>query len=107
MKNLAALFFALSITATAQADYFACQISQSGSVLASVEAEYKVFNASVEHEAIVCEGHITGRSTSVKLSIKNSDIVSESTEIGPTASAILSTVPRHNELDIVCSCGMQ
>jgi hypothetical protein len=107
MKNLAALFFLLSVTATAQADYFACQISQAGSVLASAEAEYKVFNLSVEAEGYVCAGQISDRSTSAKLTLKGTDLVSESTEVGPSASASLSTVPRHNELDIICSCGMQ
>lgn len=107
MKTLAALFFALSVSATAQADYFACQISQFGTVLASVEAEYKVFTAAVEAEGFLCEGQITGRTTSVKLTNKNTSEVAESSEVGSTASTYLSTLPRHNEFDVICFCGMQ
>lgn len=107
MKTLAALFLVLSVSATAQADYFACQISQTGTVLALVEAEYKVFVASVEAEGFLCEGQITGRATSVKLTNKNTEEVSQSTEQGPSASTHLSTLPRHNEFDVICSCGMQ
>lgn len=107
MKILSALLLVLSVSATAQADYFACQISQGGSVLAAVEAEYKVFTASVEAEGFVCEGNITGRATSVKLTNKNTDEISESTEQGPSASTYISTLPRHNEFDVICSCGMQ
>ena len=108
MKKLAALFFVvLSVSATAQADYFACQISQGGSVLASVEAEYRVLNASVEAEGFVCEGRINGNNTDVKLSVKGSDYSVENSEYGSTATVYMSTVPRHNELDMVCHCGMQ
>lgn len=107
MKILAALFLVLSVSATAQADYFACRISQGGSVLASVEAEYRVYTASVEAEGFVCEGKINGRATTVKLTNKNTSEVAESTEQGPSASTYLSTLPRHNEFDMICSCGMQ
>ena len=107
MKTLAALFLILTVSATAQADYFACQISQSGIVLASAEAEYKVFNIAVEADGYRCEGKITGNITSAKLTLIGTDISSESSEVASTASTSLSTVPRHNELDINCFCGMQ
>ena len=107
MKKIAVILLAISVSATAQADYFACQISQGGSVLASVEAEYRVLNASVESDGFVCEGRINGRNTDVKLSVKGSDYSVENSELGGSAEVSMSTVPRHNELDIYCSCGMQ
>lgn len=108
MKKLTSVFFiVLSMSAAARADYFACQISQGGYVFATVEAEYKVLNASVEADGFVCEGRINGRNTEVRLSVKGSTDFVESSEYGSTASVYMSTLPRHNEFDIACRCGMQ
>lgn len=108
MKNQFFLVFILvsGLSAAAHADYFKCEIEQMGTVLASQEAEYRVLNAAVSVDDYLCEGKIIGNETQVSLTDLAGNRVSTASVKGSVASTSLSTVPRHNELDIVCTCGM-
>lgn len=100
------IIFISAFTASAHADYFKCEIEQMGSILGSQEAEYRVLEASVSVDGFLCEGRIKGYETQVKLTDLTGDRVSEASQKASTASTSLSTVPRHNELNIICTCGM-
>lgn len=107
--KMSLLLFALvsGLSAAAHADYFKCELTQMSTVLASSEAEYRVLETSTSAEGFICEGRIDANgNTRVKLTDTSDNRISEISEKGSSASTYLSTLPRHNEYDVVCTCGM-
>lgn len=103
------LLFALIVSAfsfSAHADYFKCELSQGGSVLASAEAPYRVLEASVSAEGFKCDGRINGTQTQVVITDLSGNRDSAVSENGSSATAYLSTLPHHNEFNMYCTCGM-
>ena len=103
------LLFALIVSAfsfLAHADYFKCELSQGGSVLASAQAEYRALEASVTAEGFKCDGRVFGIKTEVALTDLAGNRVATSSESDSKASTYLSTLPHHNEFDVSCTCGM-
>lgn len=105
------IFIVMTLVSTfsiaSQADYFNCELSQMGSVLASQEAEYRVLNASASADGFTCEGRINSiGQTEVKLTELDQNRIATATENGSRATTSLSTLPKHNEYNMICSCGM-
>lgn len=96
-----------AFTVSAHAGNFKCELEQMGSALASEEAPYNVFEASASANGFVCEGSAQGDTTTVKLTDLSSGQVATDSQKNTEASAYLSTVPRHNEYDVNCTCGMK
>jgi hypothetical protein len=107
MKKIAFGFFVMSMfSVSAYADYFKCEIEQLDTVLASAEAPYRSLEAKASAYGFDCEGKIVGSRTFVKLTDTLSGRVREENADGSVASTYLSVIPRHNEYDIICTCGM-
>lgn len=80
------------------ADYFFCRLDYGPSLSRTVEADYRVLEASVSAGSFECEGRITGRQTSVILT---------STETGETATHSEEHSVATIELNEgTCTCGM-
>jgi hypothetical protein len=106
MKKMSLLILALVSSMSAHADYFSCSLEQFDQILATEEAPYRVKEAKVTAEGFECEGKISGDKIKVKIKDKNTDREKEVVLQGSQASTYLSTLPSHNEFDMICSCGM-
>lgn len=96
----------MAIGASAHADYFKCQIEQSGQILAQNETDYRVLKTQTVFEDLICSGKLTqDGTTEVKFVVQTTGQTEVSRSKG-SASVSISPVPRHNEFDIHCICGL-
>lgn len=96
----------MALGASAHADYFKCQIEQSGQILAQHEADYRVLKSQTVFEDFICSGKLSQDGmTEVKFVVQTTGQIEVSRSKG-SASVSISPLPRHNEFDMHCTCGL-